>query len=688
MAESENEMSRKKTTQIDRTVSSRIKGLASIIMILFGILLVRLVWLQVIEYKDYTEKKDDYTSIRQYQSPPRGQIYDRNGNVLAKTVVSHNFVYTSPNNMSYDDYRFYANRIVSVFDIDPASFSDQDKKEAYMTWTTWLDTDDAAYQARNLLTEKERQQLDAGEMSESERYALLMERIGEDEIKEMKEEELKEAVVYQRMTANLNAGQESVIMEDVSDDDVAYLVEHKTEFPGFDVDFGGWKREYPYGETLSDVIGKITTGTQGLPADNLSYFLSRGYQRNAPVGVSGLEFQYNDLLSGTEEINLVTYDSNGLAQTELIQQGMAGYDIVISVDINLQKACDDILKSYLQENAGTPGRENFSSLFMNLIQPDTGDILALSGYQIDLDTRQLTYFASGNYSSLVNPGSSIKGATVYMGLTEGVVQPTELINDDVMNIAGEEFGSYKNYGPVDARRALEVSSNVYMFNVAIRMAQGTYVEGEPLSLPDAENTFTKMRGYYSMFGLGNPTGLDIPNETGSYMGAGTSPGMLLNFAIGQLDMYSPVQLNQYIAAIAENGKLYQLHFFKYAQEVNSDEIVDLRTAHLKSTVPQGTEENLTVVQEGMRACVTGESCGKGLKELGVSVAAKTGTAEVGEWVTSNLVGFAPYEDPEVSFACSAPTSGENKQGTAPNPCSNTIMPEVLKQFFAMYPEGL
>lgn len=680
-------MSRKKRTRTDRVVSSRIKGLASIILVLFGVLLVRLVWLQVIQYKDYTEKKDDYTSIRQYHTPPRGQIYDRNGNVLAKTVVSHNVVYTSPNNMSYDDYRFYANRIVSVFDVDADSFTDQDKKEAYMTWTTWLDPDDKEYQARNLLTKSELEKLDSGEMSESERYALLMERIGEDQIKEMDEEELKEAVVYQRMTANLNAGQESVIMEDVSDDDVAYLVEHKTEFPGFDVDFGGWKREYPYGETLSDVIGKITTSTQGLPADNLDYFLSRGYQRNAPVGVSGLEFQYNDLLSGTEEISLVTYDSNGLAQTEVIQQGMAGYDIVISVDINLQQACDDILKNYLVENAGTAGRENFSSLFMNLIQPETGDVLALSGYQIDLDTKQLTYFASGNYSSLVNPGSCIKGTTVYMGLTEGVVQPTELINDDVMNIAGEEFGSYKNYGPVDARKALEVSSNVYMFNVAIRLAQGTYVEGEALSLPDADNTFQKMRGYYSMFGLGNPTGLDIPNESGSYMGAGTSPGMLLNFAIGQLDMYSPMQLNQYISTVAESGKLYQLHFFKYAQEVNSEEVVDLKTAHLKSTVPAGTEENLKVVQEGMQACVTGGYCGDGLKDLGVSAAAKTGTAEVGEWVTSNLVGYAPYEDPEVSFACSAPTSGQNKQGTAPNPCSTSIMPAVLKKYFEMYPAG-
>lgn len=86
-----------------------------------------------------------------------------------------------------------------------------------------------------------------------------------------------------------------MILEDIPDDDVAYLMEHKTEFPGFDVDFGGWKREYPYGETLSDVLGTVSTNTEGLPAESKDYYLAKGYQLNAPVGKSGLEYQYNDL---------------------------------------------------------------------------------------------------------------------------------------------------------------------------------------------------------------------------------------------------------------------------------------------------------------------------------------------------------------------------------------------------------
>lgn len=158
-------------------------------------------------------------------------------------------------------------------------------------------------------------------------------------------------------------------------------------------------------------------------------------------------------------------------QKEVIRQARKGNDIYLSIDIDLQQSLDTTLKAVLQENGGTERRENFYSLFMCMMDPYTGEVIALSGYQMDPDTRQMTYFASGNYMSLVNPGSSIKGATVYMGLSEGVIQPGEVINDEVMNIAGQEFGSYQDHGPVNDIQALSVSSNVYMFNIAIRLGE-------------------------------------------------------------------------------------------------------------------------------------------------------------------------------------------------------------------------
>lgn len=100
--------------------------------------LLRLFYLQIISYNDYTAKREDYTSIKQYTSAPRGQIYDCKGRILAKTVVSHNIVFTSPNNFDEDDYELYAKRIVKVFSVSAKDFTDEDKKQAYITYKSFL----------------------------------------------------------------------------------------------------------------------------------------------------------------------------------------------------------------------------------------------------------------------------------------------------------------------------------------------------------------------------------------------------------------------------------------------------------------------------------------------------------------------------------------------------------------------
>ena len=95
--------SKKPTIVLDKTIDHRVMLLAGAIVICFLILFIRLLYIQVFSYEDYTAKKDDYTSIKQYVSAPRGEIYDCKGRVLAKTVISQNIVYTSPNNMTVVD---------------------------------------------------------------------------------------------------------------------------------------------------------------------------------------------------------------------------------------------------------------------------------------------------------------------------------------------------------------------------------------------------------------------------------------------------------------------------------------------------------------------------------------------------------------------------------------------------------
>lgn len=114
---------------VDQVISNRILILTLTIVVCFLVIFLRLFYLQIISYNDYTAKREDYTSIKQYTSAPRGQIYDCKGRILAKTVVSHNIVFTSPNNFDEDDYELYAKRIVKVFSVSAKDFTDEDKNK-------------------------------------------------------------------------------------------------------------------------------------------------------------------------------------------------------------------------------------------------------------------------------------------------------------------------------------------------------------------------------------------------------------------------------------------------------------------------------------------------------------------------------------------------------------------------------
>ena len=125
------------------------------------------------------------------------------------------------------------------------------RKDLYIFLTSLLDADDPSYQCNDLLSEEELQQYNSGawgDEAESRRTQLLHERITSDMLDVLSDEEKAGYVIYSRMVSG-TLQQSKTVLEDVDDEKVAYLVEHKGDFPGFDVDLGSWKREYPYGDT-------------------------------------------------------------------------------------------------------------------------------------------------------------------------------------------------------------------------------------------------------------------------------------------------------------------------------------------------------------------------------------------------------------------------------------------------------
>ena len=662
-----------------KIVNRRIFIFGIIICLIFAVVSVRLVFLQIRNQEDYAAKLENYSSQKQTDSTARGEMVDRNGKVIAKTVSSHNIVYFPPKDTTSEEQWKLAQTFAKDFKVDHKGMTNSDYQDLYM----FLHKDEKGNKdsGQNLLSEQEKKTLTAEEQEKKIRSRITMKMVDE-----LADDDTKDAFSVYLSMRKLPNNQNKVILEDVDSDSVAKLMENKDKYRGFDVNLGSWKREYPYKDTLRDVLGSITTSKQGVPSELRSYYEAMGYSLTDRVGQSGLEKQYEDLLSGTPRVSEISYDSDGTAIMNETSSGKNGYDLHLTIDVELQKKVDDILEDTLKKYAGTAGREKFKKAIVVLMNPQTGEIYAMSGKYLDEDGKIQNY-SSGAYLDAFASGSVVKGATVYMMLDQGIQTRYSTEQDEQMKIAGTPFKrSFNTYGTVNSIRALTVSSNVYMFKSVIKLAGGNYVYNQPLGITNemAQETFKLMRNYYSMFGLGTKTGLDVPNEAQGFTGNTMNPGLLLDYSIGQYDNYTPIQLVQYAATIANGGKKVQPKLVNTATEVNTDYTVYENKTQVLSALP-GSKEDLETIQMGFREVVAGEHAIDPIKSLDVQVAAKTGTAEVGNYTNASLVGYAPYDkEAKVAFACSVPESATNDQSVAGNLCAYNIMPEVLKEFFKKY----
>ncbi|MBS6183150.1 penicillin-binding protein 2 [[Clostridium] innocuum] len=662
-----------------KIVNRRIFIFGIIICLIFAVVSVRLVFLQIRNQEDYAAKLENYSSQKQTDSTARGEMVDRNGKVIAKTVSSHNIVYFPPKDTTSEEQWKLAQTFAKDFKVDHKGMTNSDYQDLYM----FLHKDEKGNKdsGQNLLSEQEKETLTAEDQEKKIRSRITMKMVDE-----LADDDTKDAFSVYLSMRKLPNNQNKVILEDVDSDSVAKLMENKDKYRGFDVNLGSWKREYPYKDTLRDVLGSITTSKQGVPSELRSYYEAMGYSLTDRVGQSGLEKQYEDLLSGTPRVSEISYDSDGTAIMNETSSGKNGYDLHLTIDVELQKKVDDILEDTLKKYAGTAGREKFKKAIVVLMNPQTGEIYAMSGKYLDEDGKIQNY-SSGAYLDAFASGSVVKGATVYMMLDQGIQTRYSTEQDEQMKIAGTPFKrSFNTYGTVNSIRALAVSSNVYMFKSVIKLAGGNYVYNQPLGITNemAQETFKLMRNYYSMFGLGTKTGLDVPNEAQGFTGNTMNPGLLLDYSIGQYDNYTPIQLVQYAATIANGGKKIQPKLVNTATEVNTDYTVYENKTQVLSALP-GSKEDLETIQMGFREVVAGEHAIDPIKSLDVQVAAKTGTAEVGNYTNASLVGYAPYDkEAKVAFACSVPESATNDQSVAGNLCAYNIMPEVLKEFFKKY----
>lgn len=673
-----------KPSDMQKVINQRLKAFIIVIVVGFFVIAIQLFIIQIVKNDEYSKKLEAYTLNQQILTTPRGPMYDRNGNLVVGSVQSHDIIYYPPKDISESEQWELAEKFVQKFDVSIDTLTEKDLKNLYIR----LHTDEQGnrnYAIDLWSTEEYEIALNGTSAQKSKMDDLRLERITTEMIDKVIDEQTKKIYAVVLLMEKGTQNETKVIISDANSDQVAYLMEHKSELTGFDVDFGSWKRIYPYESTFRDILGSVTSNVQGVPKEDQEYYQAKGYSVNERVGNSGLEKEYEDLLKGSKRVNDINYDENGIATFDEVISGKKGYNLNLSIDIDLQNKVDDILRTSLENAKGNANRPDYKKAFVVLMNPQNGEIYSMNGMLMG-DDGTIVPYASGAYQDANAPGSIIKGATLYMGLNEGVVKTNEIINDAPMHIAGTPpKASYKNYGPINDIQSLGVSSNVYMFNIAIRLGGASYVPNGPLLIDNPASTFTLMRNYYSQFGLGVLTGIDLPNEVSGFTGYSTEPGKLLDFAIGQYDSYTAMQLVQYVSTIATRGVKVEPKILINATDNNHHLVYENKTTVLSEVF--GNHDYFERIHAGFLQCVNTSFCGAKINSLGHNIAAKTGTAEViqngRQSVNSSIVGFGPSDNPNLAFVCIAPTSS-NVTNLQPNVCSEDIIPEVLTEFFKKY----
>lgn len=643
-----NPLKNPKEIDFNKILNTRIQIFSLAIVAFFMIILIRLFYLQVSSQESYQTKLENFTQTYQSMAAPRGEIYDRHGEIMVTNTERLAIVYFPPLNMSSKAEWDLAYKMADDFEFDYSTLTLRDLQDLYLILYP--------EKGKDKITDEEWNQYSSGKLSDNDIYLLKLSRISEIDLSPIDDRTKEAYVVHTSMVA---APYQSlkIVKDNVTTSEVAYLIEHNSQYPGFDVSIF-FDRSYPQGTLLRGLLGSVTNSKQGLASENLLYYLALGYSRNSSIGRSGLEMEYESLLKGTNSLYTVDFNDDGLALFKEAQLGSKGQDLTLSIDLGLQRYVETLLGETLQSNATNPYRSYMDTIYLVAINPKTGDVLSLAGMKENEDGTVYNDPVSA-YTDSFAAGSSIKGAVVYMGLTEDLIKPGEVIFDTPVKIADTPLKrSWKDLGNVNDLTALSMSSNVYMFHIAMRLGGANYTYNGNLNI-DAD-AFDTIRSYFSQFGLGTMTGIDVPNETLGYRGFSTLGGHLLDFAIGQYDTYTTIQLAQYISTIANDGVRVQPRLLLESKLPGSSITSYQNTVNVLSTLDDS--EALKRVQAGFRLCVTDGLC-SGLNGLSETVAAKTGTAEnymsdeQGNYFdapNSVVVSYAPYENPEIAIACAVP----------------------------------
>ena len=438
---------------------------------------------------------------------------------------------------------------------------------------------------------------------------------------------------------------EKIIKENCSMEEFMYFSENAHNLHGFSTKYS-YGRVYPYKDTFKSILGNVGS----VPEEKKEYYLSRGYSINDKVGLSNIEFIYDDYLKGTNNMYLIKNN-----EKMLVKEGEKGSDIVLTIDINLQRMVDDILEKEIRKAKSAYNTKYYSHSYV-VISDTYGSVLSMNGKEYHKG--KIIDVSIGNVTDTVTAGSVVKAASMIVGYDTGAIKIGEVKKDECIKIKGTpKKCSIYTMGYVNDIDALAKSSNVYQFKTALKVGGGVYRYNKSIKIDN--KAFDIYRDYFNRFGLGVSTGIEFPNESLGYKGSLRNPGLLMNFAIGQYDTYTNMQLNQYISTVARDGDRYKMHLLDKIID-NKGNITEIKPEILSKLNVQ--EKYINRVKKGLKAVTT---YGSGKYYVLVDASGKTGTSESfydsnkdgkidKETISTNFVMYMPSVNPKIAISINSP----------------------------------
>ncbi|MDN4073827.1 peptidoglycan D,D-transpeptidase FtsI family protein [Fictibacillus terranigra] len=625
------------------------------VFLLFSILILRLGVLQIVNGEEKRQESEAIKKEEAKKEAPRGKILDRYQRVVVDNKPYFTLTYTKTSSTkAVDTYRI-AKWLSQHIKVDEKKVTERDKKDFFIVKTG----------VEKLMKER-LTPAEAKKLNNEKEYKLLVDRITKKDLDTLTKIDRQILAIKREMDAGY-AYSASPVKKNLTDREISIISENLDQLPGVDI-MPDADRTYPFGDSLKTIFGRV----KQMPKEQQEYLAALNYDRTDQVGISGLEAQYQETLRGTKEKSIyLTNPKTGktLGEPKVIP-GKRGKDLVLTIDMELQHKMEKILEEEIRKGRADRGNELMRSAYIVMMNPKTGEIYTIAGKKMNSDGE----FVNDSYGALFDAyemGSAVKGATVLTGLHKGVIHMGEYIYDAPLKFGSLTKKSHANMGSINDLTALKKSSNVYMYNIVMRLGKFSY-NTKTFYGDNRYLGFDVMRYYFSQFGLGVKTGIDFPNESTGYNGGYTNQvGNMIDMGIGQFDTYTPIQMVQYVSTIANGGYRVQPRLVKEIREPQTENHIEGKLVErFEPSILNEIDMDKSYihrVQQGFWE-VYHSPGGTAAQYFNSSkyhnAAGKTGTAQVkkydknGNFIADKdnltLVGYAPYDNPEIAFAIIVP----------------------------------